>query len=363
MKINPGVLVQVHDVHSASHVLSFSEIPLPERSPGREVVRRVLQSRGQWSADVAAALGEGTEAAIDVFSVLATPYEPVVFDSLMKPIASEWGARSTTPDTRAEFWRWRRARSLTEALPISPAIRRAMVRGWFTARILDQIRLAPLTAQIWVPDQVGGGGRFRSFPDPLLTTDVVHRREMLPVVLQSILLALVEVNTRASREPLVPYLRLRELGRSGLGGGYEAYENPATELRDWIVGEPGAAYDGVTAAPGACRRAAPARAPEASAPTPGAGPARPRARAAAAPASGPRRSPTPAPRVRSPGSGRSRPSSTGCTPTTRGTSPAWRHARTVRRAAVLRPAPRHPRRPHRPAAGGGHIEDDAEDRW
>ncbi|KAE8762327.1 tubulin-like doman-containing protein, partial [Georgenia thermotolerans] len=281
VKINPGVLVQVHDVHSATHVLSFSEIPLPERSPGREVVRRVLQSRGQWSADVAAALGEGTEAAIDVFSVLATPYEPVVFDSLMKPIASEWGARSTTPDTRAEFWRWRRARSLTEALPISPAIRRAMVRGWFTARILDQVRLAPLTAQIWVPDQVGGGGGFRSFPDPLLTTDVVHSREMLPVVLQSILLALVEVNTRASREPLAPYLRLRELGRSGLGGGYEAYENPATELRDWIVGGPGAAYDGVrgSRAHAGARTAAPeagsaeARAPEAGAPAPGAGPA------------------------------------------------------------------------------------------
>ncbi|WP_127126723.1 tubulin-like doman-containing protein [Georgenia sp. SYP-B2076] len=232
--INPGVLVQVHDVNKAQHVLSFSEIPLPERSPGREIVRRVLQSTEQWSNDIAKAFGEGREASIDIFSVLATPYEPVVFDSLMKPIASEWGARNTTPDTRAEFWRWRRARSLTEALPLAPATRRAMVRGWFTARVLTQLDLTDRVPQIWVPDEAGGGGRYRSFPDPLLATDVVQSREILPVVLESILLAMVEVNTRASREPMAPYVRLRDLGRSGMGGGYDTYQAPSTDLRAWI---------------------------------------------------------------------------------------------------------------------------------
>ena len=245
VSVNPGVLVQVHGVAAARGSMSFSEIPFPDRSPAQEVVRRVLQSKDLWNEETASCFGEGTQSAIDVFSVLSEPYQPVVFDSLMKPIAAEWGSRSKTADSRAEFWRWRRARALPEALPLSPAMRRAMIRGWFTAKLIRQLHLDERGVRIWVPNEAGPGGSYREFPKPLLTTDSIAEPELLPAVLESVLLAMVEVSTSASLEPMAPYRRLRDLGRSGRGGGYEAYVEPAAELRAWIEsggapgGEPG----------------------------------------------------------------------------------------------------------------------------
>lgn len=234
VSISPGVLVQVHGVASASVVLSFTEIPLPADSPGREVVRRVLQGRGQWTDDIQQSFGDGEQSSIDIFAVFAAPYEPVVFDSLMEPIASEWGVRSTSADDRAEFWRWRRARSLTESLPLAPTIRRAMIRGWFTARLLKQLDLGQRSARIWVPDETGRSGAFWDFPNPLLTADAIQDTEYLPTVLESVLLAMVEVNTRESLDPIRPYTRLRDLGKSGRGGGYDTYSQPSVDLRAWI---------------------------------------------------------------------------------------------------------------------------------
>ena len=234
VSINSGVLVQVHGVAAPSPSMSLSEMPFPDRSPGQAVVRRVLQSKDLWTEDVANGFGEGTQSSIDIFSVLSEPYQPVVFDSLMKPIAAEWGTRNKTPDTRAEFWRWRRARALPEALPLSPSMRRAMVRGWFTAKLIKQLQLDESGVRIWVPNQAGPGGSYRDFPKPLLATDSIAEPELLPAVLESVLLAMVDVSTSASLEPMAPYARLRDLGRSGRGGGFEAYLQPSGELRAWI---------------------------------------------------------------------------------------------------------------------------------
>jgi hypothetical protein len=235
VSINTGVLVQVHGEHAAPSNTFFTEIPLPADSPGRDVVKRILQGKGAWSNEVEKVLGDGDASSIDVFSVLGTPYEPVVFDSLMRPIASEWGAKNKTPDMRSEFWRWRRARPLAEFLPMSPAIRKAMIRGWFTAGLLGQLEIGELPATVFVPSETGGTGSSQSFPNPLLAPDVPQSHQFLPVVLTSILLAMVAVNTQSSLEPLKPYTRLRDLGRSGRGGEFETYDVPAAELEAWIL--------------------------------------------------------------------------------------------------------------------------------
>jgi hypothetical protein len=233
VKVNSQVLVQVHDEAEARSSLSFSELPFVDRSPAKETVRKVLQARGQWSAEVEKAFTDGNQAFIDMFATLNRPYEPVVFDSLMQPIAREWGKRSRNADMIQEFWRWRRARPLTEALPFSPAVRESMIRGWFTASRLGQLRLGDEKAAIFVPE-ARGGGSWVDFPEPLLTGSLIRPQQYLPVVLESILLAMVEVNTTASLTPMVPYQRLRDLGRSG-SGSVESYEDLNAELRSWIV--------------------------------------------------------------------------------------------------------------------------------
>ena len=209
VSINKGVLVTVHNKNEIKAECFTSSIPFPARSRGRDIVQRVMESRGRWTPEMEKALSDSAEASIDFFSVLSEPYEPVVFSSLMGPIASEWGARSQNPDTRQEFWRWRRARPLTEFVPVSPGIRRAMVRGWFTASLLGQLRLGESQTEIFVPSETGGSGRWMAFPEPLLVDDISAQYEYLPVVLQSLPLALVEVAVEASLDPVAPYRRLR----------------------------------------------------------------------------------------------------------------------------------------------------------
>jgi hypothetical protein len=233
VKINSQVLVQVHDEAEARSTISFSELPFADKSPAKDRLRKVLQARGQWTPEVEKAFTDGDQSFIDMFATLNRPYEPVVFDSLMQPIAREWGKRSRNSDLIQEFWRWRRARPLPESLPLSPSVREAMVRGWFTASRLGHLRLGNDQVHIFVPS-ARGRGEWLQFPDPLLTGSMIAPQQYLPVVLESILLAMVEVNTTASLKPMQPYHRLRDLGRSG-SGGVERYEDLNAELRTWIL--------------------------------------------------------------------------------------------------------------------------------
>ena len=228
VSINTSVLVQVHDRSEVAYTTSFSEIPLPERSPGRDTFRRVLDARGQWSETIAKAFSDGDAGFVDVFTVLREPYEPVVFDSLMRPIASEWGKRSSAEDTRTEFWRWRRARPLAEALPAAPQTVAAMIRGFFVAGCLQQIDAAGGAVKIFAPNDVGRGGEWLAFPSPLLTATRPSSPDLLPSVLEAMNLAMVQVNEQESLAPMRPYSRLLHLGS---GGDHQVPD----ELAAWVL--------------------------------------------------------------------------------------------------------------------------------
>lgn len=231
--INKAVLVAVHERNDIDTETFFSELPFSPKSQAGQTVQRVLESRDKWNPDLLKSFIESDRAAIDVFAVLTEPYEPVVFDSLMKPIANEWGDRSKSPDGREEFWRWRRARSLPEFVPMAPAVRRAMTRGWFTASMLGQLRFDGMEVQIFVPNPAGGSGAWHTFPDPMLADGIKANHEYLPLALESLPLAFVEVAVDARIGPMLPYQRLRALGTSG-GGGLETYETLNPELSSWI---------------------------------------------------------------------------------------------------------------------------------
>jgi hypothetical protein len=231
--INKAVLVAVHDRNNIATETFFSELPFSPRSLAGGAVQRVLQSRNQWNPDLVKSFIESDRAYIDVFAVLTEPYEPVVFDSLMRPIANEWGDRSKSPDGREEFWRWRRARSLPEFVPMAPAVRRAMVRGWFTASMLGQLEFDGMEVRIFVPNPAGGSGSWHSFPDPLLADGIKAPHDYLPLALESLPLAFVEVAVDAKLAPMAAYHRLRAVGTSG-GGGLETYETLNHELAAWI---------------------------------------------------------------------------------------------------------------------------------
>lgn len=235
VNIDPQVMTRVHEMNAPGVSYMFTEIPFPQGTKGYDTVRKVLESRGQWDESLEGAFSEGRQARIDVFSMLASAYNPVVFESIVRPIAAEWGRRRLSADGRGGFWRWRRARPLTSFVPVSPDVRLAMVRGWFTARLLGEI-LYDLSdrevMQIWDPSTQ----RALPFPHPLLGPAVFEEWERLPAVLESLPLALIEFAERSTEgdQALAPYWRLRELGGDARGGE-KVYERLNPTLESWIL--------------------------------------------------------------------------------------------------------------------------------
>lgn len=226
--VNRSVLQLVHERSEVAQSVSFSEVALPDRSPAKEVFVTTLQARDQWSEGINKAFTDSAAASIDIFTVMREPFQPVVFESLMRPIASEWGARSKAPDQRTEFWRWRRARPLRETLPFAPEVLRALVRGWFVAGCLDQLQVGDAGLKVFVPAEMGKGGHMADFPWPMLTQVDPKGPDGLPSVLESVSLALLEVAASESLAPMAPYSRLLALGeRDG--------DAAPKELADWIL--------------------------------------------------------------------------------------------------------------------------------
>jgi hypothetical protein len=225
VNINTGLLSTAHG--SDLKTLSiFSEIPFPQKHPAREVAEKILTTRGLLSESTKAVFGDGVQTRIDIFSVLASPYHPVVFDSLMEPIAGDWGEDSASKSSRAAFWQWRRSRPLAGFIPVGPAVRRAMVRGWFTAGLFSQVVPAKSgQVSIVVPERSASF----AFPHPYLGPDPIDV-DLLPAVLESMPIAFLDY--RRNPDALAPYVRLRELGQSA---GQDVYYDEANrEVVSWI---------------------------------------------------------------------------------------------------------------------------------
>jgi hypothetical protein len=245
VNINPQALSRIHGQSSADVTYLFTEIPFTDGTVGYETVRSILESQGKWKDDVAGAFGEGNQARIDVFSMLTSAYSPLVFESLIGPIASEWAAGGGGDG----FWRWRRSRPLSTFVPTSGGVRLAMVRGWFTARLLGQLHFEAgdrASMGIWVPHS----SSMRPFPKPLLGPGVHQDWERLPAVLESLPVAMVRYAQLGPRgdDDLRPYQRLRELGTDPRGPEFD-YDSVSPVLETWIrrgevpVGGPPATTD------------------------------------------------------------------------------------------------------------------------
>lgn len=170
---------------------------------------------------------------VEVFTVLDTPVNPVVIESLMEPISSQWRKVSGEYSSRAPFMNWRRARELDEAIPASPDQWRKMLRGWFVGRVLDLFQnetshpdydqKGPVV-RIWD----GPGNGWAAYPHPLYSANIARNVDDYPaIVLDSLLIALTDCFIEQSLAPLRPYQRLMELG----GGENNHWQT----LEDWIL--------------------------------------------------------------------------------------------------------------------------------
>ena len=143
VKLNPSLLRSVHDkAINEGTSLVFSSIPFREGTEMHAITKGVLGQMGFW--DDATSDGWFQDARVDgieVFAMSGFPYQPIVMDSVMEPIARGWLRESNTQHSREAFWKFKRARLLAEAIPAEPDVIMSMIRGWYVAKALSRLEV------------------------------------------------------------------------------------------------------------------------------------------------------------------------------------------------------------------------------
>jgi len=150
VEINANTVQAIHGASAIGTVYSFSNIPF-ESSSG--VVSAITQG---WSGQPQ---GEKNKISIEdacepgqdrneifILGQPASPYMPMVFESLTKPIRDGWQDAITTNKSSnnkgtSDFWDWRRARTLRYFVPVSQRHIAAFMQGWVVGRITGDIQL------------------------------------------------------------------------------------------------------------------------------------------------------------------------------------------------------------------------------
>lgn len=230
VKLNPTLLSEIHgkSIDQAPQLV-FGAIPFAEGSDMYTLTKSILASQGLWDENVSPKwFADQQVESIEIFAMSAYPYQPVVMDSVMEPIARAWMAQSSTIDSREAFWRFKRARLLGEAVPADAAVLASMLRGWYVAKalgwldrgVVDSARGPEL--KVWD----ASARKHASFPYPLLHPGIAEPHDYPGVVMESLMVALVACSALSSTAPLRPYQALMELGGA---------ENPLSKtLRDWL---------------------------------------------------------------------------------------------------------------------------------
>jgi hypothetical protein len=223
--LNNALIGQVHPNVSAkgSRYLHMSRIPFVNQGNLADLYKlaeTTIKDAKLWddaNSPKVFDLASGVQQ-IDMFSTVTSAMNPMVFTSLMEDIAQKWSKNSVSQNLMQGFWTNRRARPLTEAIPVAPEKIQDMVRGWYLATILDQKKQLSTPQQgpkisIWSPDANG----YVDFPHPLLplkNPGASSNPEILPAVLKSLSLAMAACHTQSNLEPLRPYMRLMEIGEN-----------------------------------------------------------------------------------------------------------------------------------------------------
>ena len=213
VKLNPSLLQEIHNTSITSRDTVISVLPFDRSGPLFDIVNNKLtglidgSGKGAPSYDSSARVPN-----IDIFSV-QKPYQPMVMDSIFNPIASSWNGAQNSSEKRQNFLTWRRGRPLFETIPAAPEKKRAMLRGWYVARVLGQMKesfdpnFGP-EIEIWSPKDYA----FESFPFPLALEGIVEPHDYPGAIMSSLVIALTKCNSDSSLKPLRAYQRLIELG-------------------------------------------------------------------------------------------------------------------------------------------------------
>jgi hypothetical protein len=192
----------------AGHALAEQLLDDMQQSPSVEPT-----THGRFSS----ALTTGSPTTrIDLFGAHSN-LSPACFSSLLAPLDRHW-ASCVSPEARRGFFDMRRARRMPGGLPMGDAQRKALVAGWYVARLTGRLRLPSehhgAAVEVWDAEM----GEWVAFPHPLLVDEGQFEvnTDVLPAVLLSSLLALAKSHQYPHLEPFRPYTVLRRTWDAGL---------------------------------------------------------------------------------------------------------------------------------------------------
>ena len=232
-----GVVNAIHTGGTAgARLTSASAIPFentPLQKDSLEIVISFDPSNAEITKPSAFSSSDSIKS-IELYSTLTNAKNPAVFDSLMKPIASDWEAKRDDPAGRQAFWTLRRTKPLIEAVPAARVQVEKMILGWFALAFIGGRKID--TSEHLRGPKVSVYSSEKSawvnFPHPLLGLPENHQdHDYLPSVLLSLSLALVEINANPSLAPLDAYRALISTGSEDMSLGYKAL------YRDYMKGK------------------------------------------------------------------------------------------------------------------------------
>jgi hypothetical protein len=237
VQFDGALVTEVHTPAANEKSVVFSAIPVEPGDALYDALKDILVTYNYWVDSSSPGWFQGSGSAgnarvIDIFTQTAFPVQPIVMSSVMGPISQTWGTAAPRRISRANFLKWRRARSLGEAIPAAPDVWRQMLRGWYVARLLNQLNLEKddiaydemgPKVSVWVDP----GSKYVAFPYPLMYPDLAQVSDMPGIMLGSLSVAMANCYTEHSLRPLTPYQRLLKLGG--------ASNQLDRELQEWVV--------------------------------------------------------------------------------------------------------------------------------
>jgi len=235
VELNQSLLGQVHGSDGGKISALFSPIPVDVGDELFGPLKEALVNLNFWvdsrSEKWFVGPGEGAKKrTIDIFTQIKIPVQPLVMGSVMSPIAESWSRLSPKKETRSGFMKWRRGRTLPEAIPAHSDIWNQMLKGWYVMRLLNMFEQSPRDESyeekgpklgVWINPNT----KYSSFPYPLYYPGVAPIDDLAGIVLQSLTIALVNCYEQTSLAPLEPYKRLHKLGDA---------DSEFSELADWV---------------------------------------------------------------------------------------------------------------------------------
>ena len=213
-RINATMMGHLHVDNTLDTIVSIQPMPFERGHPARKVALDVLGPSLEGSQEQKERLlfsmqrTHGVESVL-IVNRLARAVHPAAVSSLYQTVAHEWGEAAKAvkaPDAIYSFWNHKRARCLTEFIPLTDAAVDAMIRGWFLGRLLGLITdLTDSTGPVIHFTDTQGDKRQAPFPWPLLHHGRQphlhnHKTEWLPALLEHLPMAMMILSQELARD-------------------------------------------------------------------------------------------------------------------------------------------------------------------